>query len=219
MSRKHTIQEINDKIRDKQICLVGEFTSLTDPTTFKCSEGHIFTSQPRHVIGGKFGCRECFVDNLRISGQEINDRIVHRGIQMTGEYYDTVTKVEFECICGYKWLATPRGILKGRGCHKCATHGFNPGRPGWIYILVFDEYIKYGITNNINQRLYSHKRKNGDYTVAMMKLHQDGQIAKQWENNIKIIFGGKHVTKDICPDGWTETLAVDKLNLLLETVK
>jgi hypothetical protein len=216
--RKLDKSDINSKLESKGIQMTGEYLGSFIKTNFTCGNGHHFMAQARHVIGGTFGCHECFVNSSRISDEDINDRIVHRGIRMTGPYIDTVTKTEFECQCGYKWLAEPRGILKGRGCHKCATHGFNPFIPAWVYVLVFGTYIKYGITNNLDQRLYSHKRRNGEFHIAITKLYIDGHMAKQVEQKIKSLHCGKYVTKSQCPDGWTETLPIEKLELVLESV-
>jgi hypothetical protein len=105
--------------------------------------------------------------------------------------------------------------LSGNGCPLCAEYGFNPSKPAWIYVLIFANFIKYGITNNLGQRLCKHKL-NGEYTVALSKLYEDGSFALDWENYIKKTHGGKFVTKNECPDGWTETLCVSKLSDLLK---
>jgi hypothetical protein len=61
-------------------------------------------------------------------------------------------------------------------------------------------------------------QKNGNYKVAATKLHPIGHHARDWEKNIKIIFGGRFVTKEVCPDGWTETLCISRLDELLKNI-
>ena len=138
---------------------------------------------------------------------------------MIGDYIYLHIKTEFMCNKGHIWSAIPNSVVNaGCGCPYCAEYGFNPKKPAWIYILIFKNFIKYGITNNLDQRLIQHKR-NGEYTVAVTKLYENGTTAKKWEGDVKITLGGHYVTKEIMPDGWTETLPYDKLNLLLETIR
>jgi hypothetical protein len=50
----------------------------------------------------------------------------------------------------------------------------------------------------------------------MSEYHQDGKRALDWENNIKRTFGGRYVTKEQCPDGYTETLAIHLLEHIVK---
>ena len=47
-----------------------------------------------------------------------------------------------------------------------------------------------------------------------------GQLALDWENHIKRVYGGRYATKEQCPDGYTETLPIELLeNLIKEKSK
>jgi len=54
---------------------------------------------------------------------------------------------------------------------------------------------------------------------VVSKLYEKGIDALNWEKNIKIIFGGKFVTKELVPNGWTETLPKNNLESLLKTIQ
>lgn len=42
-------------------------------------------------------------------------------IRLIGEYINSTTKTECEClVCGYHWMAHPNLLLRGYGCPKCA---------------------------------------------------------------------------------------------------
>ena len=117
--------------------------------------------------------------------------------------------------CGHIWIAKPCDILNGEhGCPKCAKHGFNPALSAWSYIFERNNYIKYGITNNLEQRLKAHRRY-GEFVVHHSVHYENGKFAKDWENNIKVQYGGKYVLKEECPDGYTETLPLEILPSLL----
>lgn len=125
------------------------------------------------------------------------------------------TETTFECEYGHLWSAPAHRIRQGHGCPKCSSSGFNPGLPAWEYIFTRGTYLKYGISNKLNRRLTDHK-KHGDIEIVHLKHHENGQHALDWENRIKKAFGGRYVTDALCPDGWTETLPISHLQLLLE---
>lgn len=105
-------------------------------------------------------------------------------------------------------MARPGLIKFGRGCPVCAKSGFNPEKSAWTYGFIRNGYLKYGITNDINRRLYEHQ-KHGDIEIVYKEYHPNGTDARKWENNIKKRHGGNFATREKCPDGWTETLSPD----------
>ena len=136
-------------------------------------------------------------------------------IRITGDYVNNYTKTIFtHLICNNKWEATPSNILAGKGCPNCVERHFNTSKEAWEYILDFGYFLKFGITNNISRRLEDHK-KNGEYRIVHIRHHSVGQMALDWENNIKRTYGGRYVTKKECPDGYTETLPIDILESLI----
>jgi hypothetical protein len=129
----------------------------------------------------------------------------NRGITLIGKYTNNATKTLFRCPHGHEWSAKPSIIKSGHGCPTCASSGFKRDKPGWIYVLIFANYIKYGITNDLERRLKEHL-KNGVFELYFSQLYDSGGIAYDLELLIKRTLGGRHVTKEDCPDGWTETL-------------
>lgn len=214
-NRRSSKEEVNNRLADRGIKIIGDYLGSGTKTLFACDNDHKWETTPNSIITGK-GCPHC-ANKFPLSKEIVNERIYNTGIRMIGDYITNKTLSLFECSNGHKWMTAVSRIMGGIGCPECAIHGYNPGKPGWLYILIFGDYIKYGITNNLSARLKQHKR-NGQYTIATTKLYEDGNKAKEWERNIKIIFGGRHVSKEICPDGYTETLCVSKLEALLDTI-
>jgi hypothetical protein len=210
---------INDRLSDRGIHIIGEYVTNKIKTEFECDNGHKWSARPDNVLAG-YGCPECGRKSLALSKDIVNQRLADNGskIRQIGEYNNSYSRTEFECGNGHKWLTQPHSVLNGKGCPICpGKQGYRPGKSGYIYILDFGHFIKYGITNNLDNRLKRHALQ-GQYKVVMSKLYEDGNIAQNWERSIKIIFGGRFVSKEIMPCGWTETLSPDKLEALLDTI-
>ena len=208
---------INDRLSNRDITMIGDYTDTITKTEFKCKNNHIWLGRPGNVLSGH-GCPICESTERRLTKNAINTQLKDRGITMIGEYTNSRTKTEFECVCGYKWLGRPSGVLARTGCPSCNKGGgYKSSKPGYIYILDFGDYFKYGITNKISDRLQYHS-KSGNYQVVTTKLYENGVIAMDWENKIKRVFGGCFVTKEIMPNGWTETLCITKLDQVLKTI-
>jgi hypothetical protein len=77
------------------------------------------------------------------------------------------------------------------------------------------KFIKYGITNNLEQRLSQHRRYNGKFEINFSQFYNSGKDALNWEKSIKQKHGGSYVTEATMPDGWTETLSIEKLKELI----
>jgi hypothetical protein len=197
--------------------MVSDYTNNKTKTEFECGSSHHWSARPDDVLNGH-GCPYC-ARVIKLSKDEVNNRIVDRGIKMTSEYVNNLTKADFECVCGEKWSTTPNSIMSGHGCSACVHYSFNPKKPAWIYVLKFANFIKYGITNNLNSRMKTHLRMNGEFEIVFTKFYDLGRHASEQEKIIKMIHGGKFVAKEICPDGWTETLSLEKLQSLLETIQ
>jgi hypothetical protein len=216
ITKEQMIARLFDK-HGSNITMIGEYESYSANTLFRCLNGHEWQSNGRNLIKQGHGCPQC-APNRPLTTAIINDALKDRGIQLANQYVTGEIMSDFLCDDGHLWEARAPSVLFGKGCPKCAQYGFNDGEPGWSYILDFGTYIKFGITNDLNRRLKEHL-KNGDYTVVKTKLYERGLDARNWEKNIKVIFGGRYVTDAVCPDGWTETLAPEKLQRLLETVE
>jgi hypothetical protein len=217
---KYTVEKIKDILitNGKDIVMIGEYTNHRAKTLFRhitCGHEWLTTFE---IMGRKScGCPKCHIESRKISKLEIDRRLRHKNIITIDEYINSHHKIKFKHEdCQYSWYAKPCDLLNGKhGCPKCASHGFDSSQPAWAYIFERDNYIKFGVTNNINQRLISHKR-HGELILRYSKFYINGKDARDWEKSVKKEFGGNYVTKKICKDGHTETLTKAILSLLLE---
>ena len=212
---------INHRLESKKITIIGDYVDTKTKTEFECELGHVWTAKPNTVLTIS-GCPECALLKKRgdcYSRESFNEIMVANktGITMIGEYHGNKTKTMMRCRCGNEWEAAPGRVVSGSGCPKCTNYGFKIDQPAWTYVFTRDNYLKFGITNNLESRLGSHSF-HGEFVLVNNVYYQCGKDAKQWESFIKKKFGGRFATKDQCPDGYTETLSVDKLTEVVNTM-
>ena len=59
--------------------------------------------------------------DFRLTKEQVNDRIVDRGLVLIGDYINAATKTTFRCDKGHEWEASPDNVMNaGTGCPICA---------------------------------------------------------------------------------------------------
>jgi hypothetical protein len=215
--KKHTIEDINEWLSGTGITLVGEYTNALQKTTFRCANGHEWEAKPNKIKYGR-GCSVC-KGGIKHTHTEFSDWLNKNCQDITTKdiYKSSHVKMKFECTNGHEWEARPYSIKNGSRCPKCADHtggGFKPNEPAWTYIFIRDNYLKFGVTNDLDRRLRVHKQ-NGNLLLIFNEYYDNGQFAIDWERNIKQKYGGNFATKEQCPDGYTETLPISLLEELI----
>ena len=206
-TKRLTKEIVNERIKDRGFELIGEYITNKKPVLFRCPNNHTWMTRPDDVLRGH-GCPKCS-RNFPLTKEDVNERIKDRGIELIGELVTTDIHSVFLCANGHTWIPTPNSVLKGSGCPVCCGGGgFKPDKAGHGYLLDFGYFIKFGISNAVKRRLVQHKYYNGKFTVIKTKYFDNGQDALDWENDIKKKYGGWYVSKDILPQGFTETLPV-----------
>lgn len=128
MSRKKTTTQFCDELArvNPHIKILDDYMSSFEKMRVECTRcGHIWTTIPNSLLQGH-GCQKCSQkkggDSKRKGKikfeEELNE--VSENIISKSDYYNTKTKMEFEClICRGKWEATPDQMLQGSGCPYC----------------------------------------------------------------------------------------------------
>lgn len=204
-------------VNHKNFTLVGDLQGTHKKSKFQCDLGHQWEATFANIRSGT-GCPSCSSQRL-LTREEMIDWLSNNesGISISGNYLGSKIKTKFCCSNGHQWEATPKNIRAGKGCPSCADHsggGFDPNKSAWEYVFTRGGYLKFGITNDLTRRLNEHRR-HGEVVLVHERYHEIGQIALEWETNIKRTHGGRHVTKDQCPDGWTETLPLHLLESIM----
>lgn len=212
-----TKEIVNERLKDRGIELIGEYYRSDKKTLFRCPYGHEWETKYTTIVGGH-GCPHCS-NNFPLTKKIVNERVKNRGIELIGDYLGgSQTKALFRCPENHEWETMVQSILSGRGCPSCSISGYTLDLPAHGYLLDFGTFIKFGISNVLHNRLRRHKM-NGKYTVIETKYFENGQDALDWETAVKRKFGGNHVSKEICPDGYTETLPISLREELIATLR
>ena len=190
---------------------------------WKCELGHIWTAVIASRTNGH-GCPLCSGHSV-ITG--INDlATINPELAAQADGWDptlvmpgTPKKLAWICSEGHKWSAAVSSRSRGNGCPLCASHGFKPAEPGWLYLVFSDslEMFQIGISNVPERRLAEH-HKNGFDRVLDLRGPMDGIIAQHLEREFlaalskrKAIFANKAGLEKF--DGYTESWTESSLNV------
>lgn len=162
-----------------------EYTNNSNKIKIICKDHGVFSQTPNDHLKG-FGCHQCSGKQRSDSFSFINKaKTVHgdRYSYDSVEYVNNRSKVKIYCPTHGLFSQMPFSHLSGKGCPKCSKTGFNPSLPGYVYFLISKggEYVKIGITNNLNNRL---KRLNRATPFEFELLHYyfiDGESCKLLE--------------------------------------
>lgn len=132
------------------------------------------------------------------------------------DYADGLTSSNWEFFCpdhgSFKAQAS-NVIYSNQGCRKCAEYGFNTSKPASLYVHKVELNgecigLKFGITNcEVSVRHRQMQRKTiADLNCLFKYYSEDGSLIHFIESEIKKKFETGVISKDILPDGFTETI-------------
>lgn len=133
------------------------------------------------------------------------------------------SKWKFKCLKHGEFLANYCDIVEKRtGCPLCGNYGFKQRLPGYFYInLVLDKNkplcLKFGITNiTPDNRLKQLQSSTNLQLINLAYLYfNDGTNALELERLIKHNFKTKVISKELLPSGYTETLHLETISIIL----
>ncbi len=170
--------------------------ALFDPTTvtfgsvkrlpWRCSLGHEWSMTPGHrAIRGQ-SCPYCSNRRVLVGFNDL--ATTHPGIAAQALFDPTTLtggshkKLPWRCAERHEWTATPHSRTSaGAGCPSCAATGFDPGKPGWLYLMRQPQWgvLQIGISNTIDKRLRTHRRHGWELLEARGPMA--GHAARGWE--------------------------------------
>ena len=172
--------------------------ALFDPTTvtsgsgkiglWRCTLGHEWKAQVSSRVSLQLGCPYC-------SGQRVlagfNDLATVQP-QLAAQALFDATKMtagsrfkgEWECPEGHRWKATVSSRTAGTGCPSCAVTGYDPNKPGYLYLLEHLDWglMQIGISNVVAQRVADHEKRG--WIAVDVRGPMDGWLTKHWEASI-----------------------------------
>lgn len=175
--------------------VIGKIVNIATKVLCRCKVcGHEWMVTPHHLKRGQ-GCPECGrvklaqIRTLSHDEQVSDVAKVNPNIEVLGRIVNNKTKVPCRCkVCGNEWMAIPNNIKSGRGCPKCAKHGFLSHDHGRLYIMVDDlelpTQMKIGVSVRENERKNQVLKSAHKAGVRIPDLH----IVKTWEGPTEKIY-------------------------------
>jgi len=230
------IQRLIPILDNKNMELVSKVVGKAkDPLEVYCKvcENHLTTTYNSLVLQNH-GCKYCS-NNVRPTDEELLQRIKATGIKSNFTVKEILRSssgrlkdVDVSLICNKcdnNWVTSVDCIRLGRSCPQCAYSGFNTALPAKLYILrvVSEDNIlqgyKYGITCDIERRLYEHKRDCRPLVINFELSHSweypSGLNAQLHERAIRKKFGSYFKQWEL-PSGFTETISIQDLGDLVD---
>ncbi|EKA1102536.1 hypothetical protein OJ364_004212 [Salmonella enterica] len=225
-----TIIERIDSVRGEHeiVCIVGENKGAQTKIKMRCPKGHEY--ETTYTIFYHHGCRcgECraFTSSDIIANVKAN---ALEGYTVIGicEGYTNTTNVRIKMMCpnGHEYIAAYKHATHGHGCPTCSPSGYDNTKAGYLYVQHVPDVnaIKFGITNRTpEKRMMQHARGSKlNHTLVWAFRFDSGDKAREVENYIKRKWKDKtkFVSKEVMPDGYTETLPADMMHTFLKEVK
>jgi len=169
-----------------------------DPTTitagsgakvgWKCNYGHrwktVLSSRSRGI-----GCPVCSGRQVLAGFNDLATTNPELALQADGWDPTRVTagsskKLGWRCEEGHKWRTKVGHRSAGIGCPSCANSGFDPNKPGWLYLIDHDalNMLQIGISNIPDKRLNTHSKRG--WEVLEIRGPMEGHLAQQLETSI-----------------------------------
>ncbi|ASU00341.1 hypothetical protein [Aeromonas phage AS-zj] len=194
----------------------------------------------RFINGGNF-CTQCGIESIKDKLRNPNAENTVNEICKKEEYeylgfpdgYKNVNS-KFEYICnihGKQTSSYDKFVHGGSRCPSCATSGYQPSKPGHLYVTNWinynkdtNEFFKIGITNFLEQRIKQQARKTSykPHQLIVFKF-EDGSIPQELERLTKPYRQDMEhpiITPDEFADGTTEILQnwIDIIKILPELI-
>jgi hypothetical protein len=181
-----TQEQAREMFKSAGATMVGEYVRVGDGVECihdECGR----TIYPRYdsIRGEKGPCIFCSPKSPKTQDQA-RAMFKSAGATMVGEYVRALDPVECVCdTCGATiWQTYSRLQQGGRVCASCADYGYDPTKPGWLYLMAGDHdglpWLKVGITNN--DPADRAKRVGG--TIIDSVLYENGADAHRDEQEL-----------------------------------
>ncbi|EJI9863554.1 hypothetical protein NF188_001060 [Salmonella enterica] len=187
------------------------------------------------------GCRKCgVISSANARRKSIDDALTEarnialergKGEKVVGfdNGYHTVNQRNLIIICPIhgEYRTSLADFADGKGCSVCAKYGFQKDKPGYFYIQKLSgcgvDAFKFGITNrNVDTRVHEQSRSSKiDHELIFFHHFGYGKQAMYIEKLVKEKFKNVSgvVSKEAMPDGYTETISLEYLPVVLSNVK
>jgi hypothetical protein len=167
---------------------LGDVTTTHEPVLVRGECDHEWSATPDNLSRGTGcpvqPCRSVAIWEGR-SDRWTNERFDREFPHVTrlGDATAGLAPVLVRCTCGHEWSPRPTHLSDGHGCPACATYGYDPSKPGYLYLMERPGEQQIGITNVPDDRLGRHRRDG--WSLVELIGPMDGQVAFDRERAMK----------------------------------
>ena len=155
---------------------------------WRCPQGHEWRAVVSSRVRGN-GCPICVGQLVLVGTNDLATLFPYLASEADGWDPTTVTagsgyRKSWRCAGGHTWKAAVVDRVGGTGCAACATYGYDPSAPAWLYLVRHPDYglLQVGITNQPEIRLASHQSR--EWEPLDIRGPMDGTLTRSWEKSI-----------------------------------
>ncbi|GHG13138.1 hypothetical protein ACFFSH_31440 [Streptomyces filamentosus] len=197
-----------------------QFTRTTDPWPSICAAaGHPWNARPADVFSGH-GCPGC-AGMAAITAEDAVAAVILLGVEPVDPYPGRIhARWRVRCTtCDHVWSPTYSNLVHvGSGCPACASHGFAPDRPAYVYVVVHPRHqsVKVGLRGAHTNRLADHFRQDWEFHAELyFEVGADARtVERLTHEHIRAVLRLPiHLTKEQMPQrGYEETVSRAELD-------
>ncbi|AUR92586.1 hypothetical protein NVP1174O_26 [Vibrio phage 1.174.O._10N.261.55.A8] len=179
-SDKYSYELVESVSRDKKVPII-------------CKDHGVFYQQARKHLEGN-SCPKCSQAKIARMQSFTTPQFIEKAVSVHGNKYcykSVVYKnmkrlIVMTCGIHGEFRQSPGNHLKGKGCPKCAIHGFKTNMEATLYILqsLCGLHMKIGISNNPKQRIKILSRSTPFDFVLVNEFVADGRLILDAENKL-----------------------------------
>lgn len=168
-----------------------EYKNGRSKVIIKCNKHNSYFTQIAgdHLSG--HGCPTCGYEKIGATSASNRDRFLEAAALVHGTkytydktvYVGAIKNITITCSVHGDYITLPNSHLSGHGCPRCAKSGYNPSKPGHLYVLQCKDVTKIGITNrspSIRARNVS-KSYGAEFSVKYSWRFDNGSIPNEIE--------------------------------------
>ena len=153
-----------------------------------CDYGHNWIISPNGRRQGSTGCPVCAGLIIVPGFNDLQTKYPDIARQAVGWDPSLVASLahdrrKWRCDYGHEWYAVIANRTNGTGCPSCAKSGYDPNKPGWLYLIDHDGLGMYqiGISNYPDDRLANHKGRG--WEIIEIRGPMDGHLTQKLEDD------------------------------------
>ena len=124
-----TIQEVNQRLKNKNLKLMSEFKGVQKQVEVQCFCGKIFKTRLYHIFRGK--CSSCGCVKI-LTHEEIEERLELKGLKLISIYTKRHDKHTIRCFCGEIFKTTLHHIFTDN-TSSCGCLQYKQGKDSFRY--------------------------------------------------------------------------------------